>query len=161
MRLKSDGEWHKPLQFVRYPFPHLIPCHFQLLHTHLKIPKPALIPLNSNKTDPFEEKEFVYANFKTRIYHEPTYYVDFPDSVRCGRGNMDHASETEVLTVKAGSELQIAHHNNLPNEWKEEDFNCPNGAGTCRAVGKMVSLCLLCVLEETRREEARDKTRQD
>lgn len=152
MRLKTDGEWHKPLQFVRYTPP----------HSHLWSPTYILETETvtnfslSNKTAPFEEKEFVRANFKTRIYHEPTYYVDFPDSVRCGRGNMDWAGETEVLTVKAGEELQIAHHNFEPFNWLEEDFNCANGAGTCRPSSEkpfFVSLC--CSRKGKERDESR------
>ncbi|KAF2280138.1 uncharacterized protein EI97DRAFT_429896 [Westerdykella ornata] len=102
VRLKADGEWKEPLQYIR------------------------------NKTSPYDEWKYVDSNFLYRYYNWPTYYVDRPESVRCGRGNMDHANATEVLKVRAGDTIEIAQHRGDPSEWTEDDFkNCPDNRGTC------------------------------
>jgi hypothetical protein len=90
----------------------------------------------SNKTSPFDERTYYQSNFLYREWNWPTYYIDYPESVRCGRGNMDHAKETEVLTVKAGDTLEIAQNRWEPREWTEGMFeNCPDDRGTCHPEG--------------------------
>ncbi|KAK4182143.1 glycosyl hydrolase family 61-domain-containing protein [Podospora australis] len=101
IRLKTNGVWHEPLQYIR------------------------------NKTSPFDEKQFVDSNFLWRYYNWPTYFLDFPDSVRCGRGNLDHAKETQVLTIKAGDEVEIAHLRSDPSEWDNGMFECADDRGAC------------------------------
>lgn len=45
---------------------------------------------------------------------------------------MDHASETEVLTVKAGDEIELAQQRSDPSEWTGDQFyGCPDDRGTC------------------------------
>lgn len=84
-------------------------------------------------TSPFTEKQLVDSNMLWREWNWPTYYVDFPDSVRCGRGNIDHAASTEVLTVTAGDEIEIAHQRSSPAEWTDDMFYaCEDGRGTCQ-----------------------------
>lgn len=85
-----------------------------------------------NKTSPYDELVPIDGNFVFRYYNWPTYYVDRPESVRCGRGNMDHASQTEVLTVKAGDEIEVAQQRNEPKDWADDQFyGCPDDRGTC------------------------------
>lgn len=68
-----------------------------------------------------------------REYNWPTYYLDFPDSIRCGRGNMDHANATEILTVRAGDEIEIAHQRSDPSTWTDDMFyECDDDRGTCQ-----------------------------
>lgn len=88
--------------------------------------------MNSNLTSPFDEKQLVDSNMLWREWNWPTYILDFPDSVRCGRGNVDHANVTEVLTVKAGETIEIAHMRSPPIEWKDDMFyECADERGTC------------------------------
>ncbi|KAF2205228.1 hypothetical protein GQ43DRAFT_437244 [Delitschia confertaspora ATCC 74209] len=86
----------------------------------------------SNKTSPYDEWRYYNSNFLYRFFNWPTYYIDRPESVRCGRGNMDHANATEILTVKAGDTLEIAQQRWEPDEWTDEMFyNCSDDRGTC------------------------------
>jgi hypothetical protein len=86
----------------------------------------------SNKTSPYDEKQFYDSNYLYRYYNWPTYYIDFPESVRCGRDNMKHAPVTEVLTVKAGDTIEIAQMREDPAGWKDDMFyNCTDDRGTC------------------------------
>lgn len=87
----------------------------------------------SNKTAPYFEDWTPDANFNSRGYNHPTYGTDKPESVRCGRGNMDHAADTEVLTVRAGDTIEVAHSRYDPTEWAEHVIwdNCPDGRGSC------------------------------
>jgi hypothetical protein len=92
-----------------------------------------LLTNRRNKTDPYDERiPAGGANFLYRGWNWPTFNVDFPESQRCGRDHMAHANETEVLTVKAGDKIEIAHQRYEPFEWVDGMFNnCPNGYGTC------------------------------
>ncbi|ORY08473.1 glycosyl hydrolase family 61-domain-containing protein [Clohesyomyces aquaticus] len=102
VRVKHNNEWKNPLQYIR------------------------------NKTSPYDEQAYYLSNFLGRYYNWPTYSIDRPESIRCGRDNMAHASSTEVLTVHAGDELEIAQQRSEPAEWKPDQFeNCPDGKGTC------------------------------
>lgn len=77
-----------------------------------------------------------------REYNWPTYHLDFPNSVRCGRGNIDHAPNTQVLTVRAGDELEIAHTRSDPSTWTDDMFyECADDRGVCdhRPFYKVVS----------------------
>lgn len=72
-------------------------------------------------------------NYDIRYYNGPTYAVtDYPDSVRCGRDNMAHATDTDILTVRAGDKLEFAHQRSEP-EWPPEMWNnCPDERGSCQ-----------------------------
>ena len=72
-------------------------------------------------------------NYDIRYYNGPTYAVtDYPDSVRCGRHNMAHATDTDILTVRAGDKLEFAHQRSEP-EWPPEMWNnCPDERGSCQ-----------------------------
>ncbi|KAF2742262.1 lytic polysaccharide monooxygenase [Sporormia fimetaria CBS 119925] len=94
VRIKTDGKWHEPLQYIR------------------------------NKTDMYNEWKYYNSNFLYRGWNWPTYVIDRPESVRCGRDNMRHAPNTDVLTVKAGQELEIVHIRASPEEWVEDYFQC-------------------------------------
>jgi hypothetical protein len=87
---------------------------------------------DSDKTAPYKETPLWDTNVWERGYQWPTFYLDEPNSVRCGRGNMDHAADTEVLTVQAGDTFEIALVPPAPSEWKEEYWkDCPNDWGFC------------------------------
>ncbi|KAF2875390.1 glycosyl hydrolase family 61-domain-containing protein [Massariosphaeria phaeospora] len=102
VRIKADGEWKGPLQYIR------------------------------NKTSPYDELKYYEANFLYRYYNWPTYIIDRPESVRCGRDNMKHAGTTEVLTLKAGETIEIAHQREEPSGWTDDMFyDCPDDRGTC------------------------------
>lgn len=72
-----------------------------------------------------------------RYYNFPTFNGDFANSIRCGRGNLDHANETETLTIQAGDQLEMAITTMEPGlygGWKESHFrNCPDNRGVCPA----------------------------
>lgn len=56
---------------------------------------------------------------------------------------MAHASETEVLTVRAGDTIEIAHQRYEPSEWFDGMFdNCPDGHGTCHPEYPNAQVCL-------------------
>ncbi|KAK3319417.1 glycoside hydrolase [Apodospora peruviana] len=102
VRIKANGEWQEPMRYIR------------------------------NLTSPFDEKQLVDSNMIWREWNWPTYTLDFPDSVRCGRGNLDHANATEVLTVKAGDTVEIAQQRSPPHDWTHDMFyGCPDDRGTC------------------------------
>jgi hypothetical protein len=45
---------------------------------------------------------------------------------------MDHANATDILTVKAGDTIEIAHQRSSPNDWTDDMFyNCSDDRGTC------------------------------
>ncbi|KAJ2998006.1 hypothetical protein NUW58_g458 [Xylaria curta] len=102
VRVRQNGVWLEPTRYIR------------------------------NKTSPYEERDSPDTNYHIRLYNFPTYAVtDRPDSVRCGRDNMAHAADTEVLTVRAGDTLEFAHHRSEP-EWPPEMWNnCPDDRGSC------------------------------
>ena len=90
----------------------------------------------SNKTAPFEELDTPNANYNERTYNSPTFAAtDYPASVRCGRDNMAWAADTEVLTVKAGDTIELAHSRNEPWYWDDNQwYDCPNDRGSCQPV---------------------------
>ncbi|KAJ3571876.1 hypothetical protein NPX13_g5230 [Xylaria arbuscula] len=84
-----------------------------------------------NKTSPFVEPATADEGW-IGSYHSPTFPQHLPDSVRCGRDSFAHAADTDVLTVKAGDTLELAHTRVEPNNWKENQwYNCPDGRGSC------------------------------
>ncbi|RWA12842.1 hypothetical protein EKO27_g2240 [Xylaria grammica] len=84
-----------------------------------------------NKTAPFIEPATVDEGY-IGYYHNPTYPQHLPNSVRCGRDSFAHAAETEVLTVRAGDTLELAHTRIPPVDWKDNQwYNCPEGRGSC------------------------------
>jgi hypothetical protein len=96
---------------------------------------------SSNLTSPMDERVLVDSNMIWREWNWPTYAVDFPDSVRCGRGNLDHANVTEVLTVKAGDILEIAQQRYTPAEWTDDMFyDCPDDRGTCVHIPRAIQV---------------------
>ncbi|KAI0166931.1 glycosyl hydrolase family 61-domain-containing protein [Hypoxylon sp. FL1284] len=102
VRIAHNGEWQEPLRFIR------------------------------NKTSPFEEPQTPDTNVNTRGYHFPTYSTDLPESARCGRDNVAHAANTEVLTVKAGDTVEFAHQRKEPYMWADDQwYDCPEGRGSC------------------------------
>ncbi|KFA73044.1 hypothetical protein S40288_03256 [Stachybotrys chartarum IBT 40288] len=102
VRLAHNGEWKAPTQYFR------------------------------NKTELFEELPNPYSNNYFRLYNDPTFLTDYPDSVRCGRDTLAHAADTEVLVVQAGDTLEIAHTRKSPDTWADEQwYDCPNGRGSC------------------------------
>ncbi|KAF2106161.1 glycosyl hydrolase family 61-domain-containing protein [Lophiotrema nucula] len=85
-----------------------------------------------NRTAPFEEQALYNTNYYTRVFNDPTYHMDYPNSVRCGRGNMDHANETAIIDVDAGDTIEVAHESADPVYWRDDYFNnCPGDRGTC------------------------------
>ncbi|KAF2121249.1 glycosyl hydrolase family 61-domain-containing protein [Lophiotrema nucula] len=108
VRLSQNGVWKTPLQGIR------------------------------NNTADFWEDHTIYgvSPFHLRTYMEPTFYGDFPESLRCGRDNMAWANGTEVLTINAGDGIEIAHVRQNPDQWEDSMFyNCPNGRATCYTDG--------------------------
>ncbi|KAI8626161.1 glycosyl hydrolase family 61-domain-containing protein [Xylariaceae sp. FL1651] len=103
VRVAFNGEWQAPSRFIR------------------------------NKTTPYYEDWTPNTNVNLRRYIDPTYASDRPESVRCGRGNMAHAADTEVLTVHAGDTIEVAHVREDPEYWAAEVAwdNCPDGRGSC------------------------------
>jgi hypothetical protein len=47
----------------------------------------------------------------------PTYTTDSLELVRCGRDNMAHGADTEVLTVRPGDTIEVAHSREEPEDW--------------------------------------------
>jgi hypothetical protein len=104
----------------------------------------------SNKTAPYDELKFYEGNFLYRYYNWPTYVIDRPESVRCGRGNMDSANETEVLTVNAGDTIEIAQQRYEPSEWTDDMFyDCTDDRGTCVNKPGAVQVCNLLLYDNT------------
>lgn len=90
-------------------------------------------------TDPFYEPY----NPETNLTHhergiaDPAYYLDTPNSVRCGRGNMDHAAETETLKVQAGDSIEFVSTNLGYEQFEDERYwNCEDGRGFCAYFGE-------------------------
>lgn len=53
---------------------------------------------------------------------------------------MDHAADTEVLTVQAGDTFEIAQISAAPSEWREEYYtDCPDDLGFCNSGASHVS----------------------
>ena len=53
---------------------------------------------------------------------------------------MDAAAETEVLTVRAGDTMELAHQRSQPWEWADDQFyDCPLDRGSCIPAEKNVS----------------------
>ncbi|KAI0805727.1 glycosyl hydrolase family 61-domain-containing protein [Xylaria sp. FL0064] len=102
VRVRQNGEWLEPTHYIR------------------------------NKTTPFEERDSSNTNYHVRLYNAPSYAVrDWPESVRCGRDNMAHAADTDILTIRAGDTLEFTHQRSEP-EWPPEMWNnCPDGRGSC------------------------------
>ncbi|KAI1865416.1 uncharacterized protein JN550_008464 [Neoarthrinium moseri] len=111
LRIAVNGEWQTPTRFIR------------------------------NKTAPFEEISTPNTNVNTRLFNDPTYATDIRASTRCGRDNMAHAADTEVLTIRAGDTVEFAHQRYEPAAWTDAMWdNCPDGRGSCnpaRADGVM------------------------
>ncbi|KFA73937.1 hypothetical protein S40288_00925 [Stachybotrys chartarum IBT 40288] len=123
LRLRHNGEWKEPIQYIRFGH-HYTSSLFYLLANGI----------NSDKTAPYRETPLWNTNVWERGYQWPTYYLDEPNSVRCGRGNMDHAADTEVLTVQAGDTFEIAQIAAAPSEWREEYYaDCPDDLGFCNS----------------------------
>ncbi|KAI3325406.1 glycoside hydrolase [Xylariaceae sp. AK1471] len=103
VRVALNGEWQAPTRFVR------------------------------NKTAPYFEDWTPNQNYNSRAYIDPTYASDKPESIRCGRGNMDHAADTEVLTVRPGDTIEVAHVRDNPETWAGVVVwdNCPYERGSC------------------------------
>ncbi|KAI8947023.1 glycoside hydrolase [Xylaria longipes] len=96
----------------------------------------------SNKTSPYDDLGVtVDFPWTLRLYNDPTWPIDRPESVRCGRDHMNHALSTEVLTVRAGDSVAFAHQLKEPAEWTSAQFlNCPEGRGTCDDEGYTLGL---------------------
>ncbi|KAF2691079.1 lytic polysaccharide monooxygenase [Lentithecium fluviatile CBS 122367] len=107
VRIAHNGIWQHPTRYIR------------------------------NKTAPFNETWFNQPGLGPyHGYNFPTEYVNLPESVRCGRDNMAHAADTEVLRVAAGDEIEFAHQRYEPEEWTDDMFyGCPEGRGTCHKYG--------------------------
>ncbi|KAI1740280.1 glycosyl hydrolase family 61-domain-containing protein [Xylaria scruposa] len=102
VRVALNGEWQDPTRFIR------------------------------NKTEHFEEEWTPNTNVNWRAYTDPTYATDYPESVRCGRDNMRHAADTEVLKVRGGDFIEVAHTRPGPENWSEVVWNnCPYERGSC------------------------------
>jgi hypothetical protein len=88
-----------------------------------------------NKTDAFTELASPDTQNNYRGYHFPTYSTtDYPDSVRCGRDNMAHAADTEVLKLKAGDTLEFVTTAAEPTVWESDKVTwdgCPENRGFC------------------------------
>jgi hypothetical protein len=85
----------------------------------------------SNKTAPFSEPATVDEDY-IGYYNSPTFPQHLPTSVRCGRDSFAHAADTEVLTVRAGDTLELAHTHIEPKDWKGNQwYGCPEGRGSC------------------------------
>jgi hypothetical protein len=55
---------------------------------------------------------------------------------------MNHANETEVLTVNAGDTIEIAQQRYEPSEWTDDMFyNCTDNRGTCVHEPGAVQVC--------------------
>ncbi|KAJ2990561.1 hypothetical protein NUW58_g2887 [Xylaria curta] len=112
VRIALNGEWQDPLRYIR------------------------------NKTAPYDDAAItVDFPWTLRLYNDPTWPIDRPESVRCGRDHMNHASSTDVLKVRAGDTVTFAHQLWDPFEWKSSQFfNCTQGRGTCDDQGYTMGL---------------------
>jgi hypothetical protein len=106
VRVAVNGKWARPFEFIR------------------------------NLTAPFEELERPSCTgCNPRCYVCPTWAdYDYPQSVRCGRDNMAHAADTDVLRVKAGDELTFLSTTLAQDAWQASGVQwdgCPDGKGVC------------------------------
>ncbi|KAF2820353.1 hypothetical protein CC86DRAFT_374518 [Ophiobolus disseminans] len=108
VRIAHNGVWQKPLQYIR------------------------------NVTDPFYEPfNPAFDPRPNRSMTDPTYYGDAPNSVRCGRDNLNHAPTTEVLKVKAGDTLEFVNANTGYEQFEDKRFwECEDGRGYCSNFGE-------------------------
>jgi hypothetical protein len=126
VRLAHNGIWQPPLSFIRYVF----------LSMH---PISQLVPNNtrSNNTSPFQEIPDLPKHSGYRGWTFPTFPSDNPNSVRCGRGNMDWAAATDVLKVNAGDTMEfiVTGAPLEPRFWDDRNLvqwdDCPDGRGAC------------------------------
>ncbi|KAI1284704.1 glycoside hydrolase [Xylaria sp. FL0933] len=112
VRIALNGEWQEPLRYIR------------------------------NKTAPYKDIAITVDFPSTlRLYNDPTWPIDRPESVRCGRDHMSHASSTDVLKVRGGDTVAFAHQLFEPFEWTTAQFlDCPEGRGTCDDKGLTMGL---------------------
>ncbi|KAI9159064.1 putative endo-beta-1,4-glucanase D [Paramyrothecium foliicola] len=113
VRIAKNGEWQAPFQYIR------------------------------NKTSPFEERSTPNTKNNVRLYNFPTFVTDLPNSVRCGRDNMNHAAETEVLKVKVGDTLEFVATAAETDKWSTNEVQwdaCPDGRGFCTESGTYMEL---------------------
>ncbi|TGJ82975.1 hypothetical protein E0Z10_g5805 [Xylaria hypoxylon] len=104
-RVRQNGDWLEPTRYIRQ---------------------------SRNKTSPYDEQASPDTNNNVRYYNFPTYAVtDRPDSVRCGRDNMAHAADTDILKIRAGDKLELAHQRLEPPWGPEVWDNCPDDRGSC------------------------------
>jgi hypothetical protein len=78
----------------------------------------------------FPEELPLSGNQYNRTFHSPTMYWDSKASMRCGRDNMAHGPNTEMLDVQAGDTFEIAH-SRADNPWDPVNYDCPDDLGTC------------------------------
>jgi hypothetical protein len=101
-RLRHNGDWKLPQQYIRGK------------------------PLSYLATPLWDTNSF------ERYHPSPVWYLDEPNSVRCGYANMDYAAETEILTVQAGDSFEIVLVPPSPEQWEEDNWKeCPDELGFC------------------------------
>ncbi|GAW12484.1 hypothetical protein ANO14919_018540 [Xylariales sp. No.14919] len=112
VRIALNGHWQDPLRYIR------------------------------NKTSPYDDVAVTVDYPSTlRLYNDPTWPIDRPESVRCGRDHMKHASKTDIMIVRAGDTISFAHQLYEPAEWTTAQFlDCPQGRGTCDDKGYTMGL---------------------
>jgi hypothetical protein len=87
-----------------------------------------------NKTDHYEGDGNEPGNsVRWRGFHWPTFPTDSAQTIRCGRDHMAWAADTDVLTVQAGDELEIAIDAGDLGTGKQQFDNCPDDRGACMA----------------------------
>ncbi|OAG09647.1 uncharacterized protein CC84DRAFT_1202321 [Paraphaeosphaeria sporulosa] len=90
----------------------------------------------SNNTAPFQEDPSG-GHVGSSYWASPTRPTDAPNSVRCGRDNMNWAAKTDVLKVRPGDTIEFVLTGATlePWTWDNEDLvqweNCPEGRGAC------------------------------
>ncbi|CAI6340687.1 unnamed protein product [Periconia digitata] len=107
-RVAHNGVWQEPLQYLR------------------------------NHTSPFCDEPLQppgYSGTPCRHASWPHYAFDLPNSVRCGRGTIEHGVTTETLKVKAGDTLEVQQVRASPEEFDQTAyktiFECSSGPGAC------------------------------
>lgn len=104
VRLAHNGIWQDPLRYIR------------------NVTSPYYEPFNP---DPYDQRP-------NRSISDPTYYADAPNSVRCGRGNLDHAPTTDILKVKADDTIEFVNANLGYADYEDTRYwDCPDGRGFC------------------------------
>jgi hypothetical protein len=102
---------------------------------------PALsnITLSRNRTSSYTEpfnSTITYPDSSVRVegfhreYADPTYPLDSPESLRCGRGSQRYAASTETLTVQAGDKVAFATIILPPAFWTAVNFKCEGVCGS-------------------------------